>query len=124
MTKALLRGSLVCPVCKCSLQRLALMRGVVLRIRDIENSFPSIMLGDQRYFFCCPECRDMFLEDPVRYIKEYQEVVVCPVCLAERTRDRARRILYEGFEIYFCGCPHCEETFMKDPRRFVEELDK
>jgi hypothetical protein len=50
MTKALLRGSLVCPVCKCSLQRLALMRGVVLRIRDIENSFPLIMLGDQRYF--------------------------------------------------------------------------
>jgi hypothetical protein len=50
MAKALLRGSLVCPVCKCSLQRLALMRGVVLRIRDIENSFPSIMFGDQRRF--------------------------------------------------------------------------
>ena len=77
MTKILPRGFIICPVCKCSLQRLALMRGIVLKIRDIENSFPSIMLNNQKYFFCCRECRDRFLENPERYIKEYREIVVC-----------------------------------------------
>ncbi|MEM1611666.1 MAG: hypothetical protein QXQ57_08495 [Sulfolobales archaeon] len=44
--------------------------------------------------------------------------------MAERARDSARKILYGGLEIYFCGCPHCEEAFMRDPRRFIEEVNE
>jgi len=122
MLNAMPRGSIICPVCKCSLQRLALMQGVKVGIRDILANAPSAVIGDQRYFFCCPECRSRFLENPEIYVRDYRNYVVCPVCLAERIKDQARKILYQELEIYLCGCPHCETTFLKYPQRFIEYL--
>lgn len=46
--------------------------------------------------------------------------VVDPVCrMAMRIADAGGKETYEGREYYFCKMPHCQESFRKDPKRYL-----
>lgn len=46
--------------------------------------------------------------------------VVDPVCrMALRIADAGGKETYEGREYYFCKMPHCQESFRKDPERYL-----
>ncbi|BDB98481.1 YHS domain-containing protein [Saccharolobus caldissimus] len=125
MAKIVARGSLICPVCKCSLQRLILLgSGKLLKISEVSRKVPLTIYNGLKYYFCCEDCRERFLKNPEYYINESKNVVVCPVCFAERDRGNAIKIEYQSLEVYTCGCPHCEEAFLNDPASFLETIEE
>ncbi len=54
------KSPLICPTCGCSLVRLGIapVPALTFRFRDFE------------YFFCCADCRDLFVDEPERYLRE------------------------------------------------------
>ncbi|MFP3191372.1 MAG: YHS domain-containing protein [Thermoproteota archaeon] len=118
------RGSFICPVCKCSLQRLILLdTGKLLNISEVKRRVPSATYNNLTYYFCCDECKKKFHKNPEYYINEAKKIVVCPSCLAEREKRNAVKINYQEIDVYTCGCPHCEEAFLNDPHSFLEIIE-
>lgn len=83
----------------------------------------------KRVYFCSPECRAPFLEDPEKYIKKLEDEGVtlaklqtkCPVM----TKNNINKKLfadYEGKRVYFC-CPGCKPTFLKDPGKYIKKIE-
>jgi YHS domain-containing protein len=105
---------LICPTCGCSLVRLGITPVPTLsfRYRNVE------------YFFCCAGCRDLFVKEPERYLRETESLDVCPVCLAEKPASHAVRDEYAGRVFYFCRCPHCLEEFHRRPAQYVDRLER
>lgn len=102
----------VCPTCGCSLVRLGID----------ENRAPIYSFEGKAYYFCCEGCVDLFTEHPARFIKEIENIVVCPVCLAEKPIELSIKINYQGNEFFFCRCTHCREEFLKNPTYYLDRL--
>lgn len=103
----------VCPTCGCSLIRLGI---------SIDRA-PSKVVDGRELYFCCKECMDMFLRDPSRYLAEWKDIFVCPVCLAEKPKSMGVKFEWEGEEILFCRCPHCREEFRRKPDYYLRRLE-
>jgi YHS domain-containing protein len=105
-------GTLICRTCGCSLVRLGIAPGDASMHTYQGETHP----------FCCGGCVDVFLEEPERYLAETGDLIVCPTCLAEKPRSRARAIDVEGEEVYFCHCPPCAELYRSKPDFYRDRL--
>lgn len=102
----------ICPACGCSLVRLGLNDEDAARYR----------YAGVEHRFCCQGCVDVFTMDPERYLEEIRDLIVCPSCLAEKPLASTVSFEHEGRVIHFCRCPHCLETFKKNPQRLLRRL--
>lgn len=106
--------TLICPTCGCSLVRLG-----------IKKEKATIYRYDgEDLRFCCRGCADVFIADPQKYLKETSHLIVCPVCLAEKPIEWAVKLNIEGQDVHFCRCPHCTQTFRKDPSFYIKRLEE
>ena len=105
--------TLICPTCNCSLVRLEIGKDKAATGR----------YGGEEYYFCCKGCADLFSKDPRKYLQEISDLIVCPTCLGEKPQHLAVKLEVAGQEIYFCRCPHCQETFRKSPDYYVKRLE-
>ena len=102
----------ICPTCSCSLIRLGIS----------SDRWTKLIYEDKEYFFCCQGCVDLFNQEPSRYLKETENLVVCPTCLAEKPLQQTIRMEITGWEVFFCRCPHCPEMFQKKPDYYLKRL--
>jgi len=102
----------ICPPCGCSLVRLGIKKG---------NS-TSYTHNNTEYQFCCEGCLDLFKTNPEKYLQEINDLVVCPVCLREKSIELTTKIEHEGIDYHFCRCPHCEDQFKKKPDHYIKRL--
>ena len=105
--------SVICPTCGCSLVRLNISR---------EQAAPVTYRGAD-YYFCCKGCAERFASDAERYLAQIRDVVVCPACLGEKPAGLTVILEHAGRTLNFCGCPHCEESFAREPDRLVARLE-
>jgi len=105
--------TLICPTCGCSLVRLGISK----------DKATPYTYNDEEYYFCCQGCADIFVTDPGTYLQELSELIVCPVCLAEKPKDVAVRLEIAGQEVHFCRCTHCQEVFRKAPDYYIKRLE-
>ena len=103
----------ICPTCGCSLARLGVRREDAARDRYEGNE----------YLFCCEGCRETFAIDAERYLARIRDVVVCPVCLAEKPRAVMVAVEHRGATVHFCDCPGCFDTFRHDPDGVLARLE-
>ena len=104
--------TLICPNCGCSLVRLGIRKD-----EAVAYSHES-----KEYFFCCDGCLEQFLSDPERHLRETAGLIVCPVCLTEKSLNLTTKLEHDGEDIYFCRCPLCTEAFNKKPDYYVKRL--
>ncbi len=102
----------ICRTCGCSLVRLGISKNEATFHRH----------EGEEYSFCCQACVDVFITDPVKYLQETEDVIVCPTCLAEKPVERAAKLDWAGQEVHFCRCPSCQEEFQKDPDGYRNRL--
>ena len=105
--------TLVCPTCGCSLVRLGVNR----------DQAPTTRWNDEEFRFCCRGCADLFVTDPRRFIRETNDLIVCPTCLAEKPQQFAVKVEVAGQEVHFCRCPYCVEAYRKDPDYYLKRLE-
>lgn len=105
--------TLICPSCGCSLVRLGISK---------ENSIAHRHNGEE-YRFCCQGCADLFVTDPEKYLRETNELIVCPTCLAEKPQKWSVSLMIGPHEVYFCRCPYCAEVFERNPDFYLKRLD-
>ena len=82
----------------------------------------------QRIYFCCPACKETFLNDPEKYMKKIADENVllesvqknCPVMGGKI--DKNIYTDYNGRRIYFC-CESCMQSFSKDPEKYLKKLE-
>lgn len=104
----------ICPTCGCSLVRLGIKSTPRL----------SIKYKDQDYFFCCEGCIEQFQNNEEKYIAEIKNLIICPVCLAEKPENQVVSILYNERHFLFCRCPQCVLEFNKNPGYFIDRLNE
>jgi YHS domain-containing protein len=104
--------SRICPYCGCSLARLGIAR----------EAATALNYNGEELLFCCQGCLEGFKSDPERYLAEVRDLIVCPTCLAEKPRDVAVSIEYEGGSVYFCRCPGCAAEFKRRPGELLARL--
>ncbi len=104
--------TLICPTCGCSLVRLGINKDQAV----------TYSYQDQDYHFCCDGCREQFLTDPEKHLRETGGLMVCPVCLTEKTLGLTKKLEFEGEDLYFCRCPHCMDEFNKNPNYYIRRL--
>jgi len=102
----------ICPACGCSLVRLGITQEKAISQLD----------QDKQYWFCCDGCLDLFKNDPQQCLNETSELVVCPVCLAQKTINTTVEHVFNGMLFNFCRCPHCLNVFNQDQDYFVKRL--
>lgn len=102
----------ICPTCGCSLVRLGIK----------ENSSTKIEYQKNIYFFCCSGCATMFRDNPIKYIQEINNVIICPVCLAEKNINQTVDVKYNDIKIPFCRCSHCASEFQNRPQYYIDRL--
>lgn len=105
-------NTLICPTCGCSLVRLGIAKGQA----------PTYRYDDWEYHFCCQGCVDLFDSDPVKHLEETKDMIVCPVCLAEKPKYMAVRLEIADEEVYFCRCTHCQDMFRNTPDYYQKRL--
>lgn len=105
--------TLICPTCGCSLVRLGITK---------EKSVTDRHHGKE-HRFCCQGCADLFSTDPEKYLRQTENLVVCPTCLAEKPIESAVTMNVGGHEVHFCGCPYCAELFHKSPDFYMQRLE-
>ena len=104
--------TLLCPTCGCSLVRLGIAKD-----EAVAYSYQS-----KEYFFCCDGCLEQFITDPEKHLRESGGLIVCPVCLTEKSLDLTRTLELDGKDVYFCRCPHCMDEFTKNPEYYIKRL--
>ncbi len=104
--------TLICPTCGCSLVRLGINRDQAV----------AYNYEDQEYYFCCDGCLEQFIADPERHLRETGGLIVCPVCLTEKTLELTTKLDLDEADIYFCRCPHCMDEFNKNPDYYIKRL--
>jgi YHS domain-containing protein len=104
--------TLICPTCGCSL----------VRLRIGEDGAVSYHYDGEEYRFCCEGCVEVFVTDPEKYRHEVSNLVVCPVCLAEKPLETSVELEHAGNTLRFCRCPHCAEEFEKNPEHYLTRL--
>ena len=105
--------TLICPTCNCSLVRLGIT----------PDKAATYSHNGEKLYFCCQGCADLFNTDPQKYLDEIEDFIVCPSCLAEKPQEFAVKLEIDGHELHFCRCPHCHESFKKDPDFYIERLE-
>jgi YHS domain-containing protein len=105
--------TIICPTCGCSLVRLGISK----------DKASISCYDDKELYFCCQGCVDLFVADPEKYIKETNDLIVCPTCLAEKPRQWATKLNVGGQDVYFCRCPHCADLFQKEPDFYINRLE-
>ena len=105
--------TLICRTCGCSLVRLGISK---------ENSVAH-RYKDEEYRFCCQGCVDLFITDPGAYLRETNNLIVCPTCLAEKPVKWAAKMKIGQQEVHFCRCPYCAEVFEKNPDFYIKRLE-
>ena len=105
--------TLICPTCGCSLVRLGISKEDSVAYRHT----------DEEYRFCCQGCVDVFLTDPEKYLRDTNDVVVCPTCLAEKPRKRSATFEFAGEEVQYCRCPSCAEAIQEKPDFYIARLE-
>ncbi len=103
----------ICPTCGCSLVRLGIER----------KGATSHMHEGEELLFCCKGCLEIFENDPLRYLDEIRDWIVCPTCLAEKPKAMTVSILHEEQEVHFCRCPYCVDEFRKRPDQLLAQLE-
>ena len=106
--------TLICPSCGCSLVRLGISKDKATVYR----------YNKEDYYFCCQGCVDIFTTDPQEYIKETNDMIVCPTCLAEKPVQNAIKLEIDGSEVHFCRCAHCVDLFKKNPSFYIKRLEE
>jgi len=104
--------TLICPTCGCSLVRLGVF-GKNVVTREYKN---------EKYSFCCNGCAVMFDNDPETLLKETEDLIVCPSCLAEKSIDQTVKLNHKGETVYFCKCPYCMTVFKEKPEYYIKRL--
>ncbi len=102
----------ICPTCGCSLVRLGI---------DKSEAVASSYKGT-KYYFCCDGCLEQFATDPGKHVRETRGLIVCPVCLTEKSLNLTRKLDLDGEDIYFCRCPHCMDAFNENPEYYIKRL--
>ncbi len=102
----------ICPACGCSLVRLGINQKQAVPYRYQEK----------HYWFCCQGCLGIFKTNPEQLLKETSQLVVCPVCLAEKLINNTVEHLINGTPLHFCRCPHCLDVFNQDQDYFIKRL--
>ena len=102
----------ICPTCGCSLVRLGIK----------QESATKITYKNHSYHFCCTGCVTIFNENPEKYLQEIKDVVVCPVCLAEKNINQTVGVKYNDTTIPFCRCTHCASEFQKKPQYYIDRF--
>jgi len=105
--------TLICPTCSCSLVRLGIE----------PDKAASYYHNDEKLYFCCQGCVDLFSSDPQKYLSEIEYFIVCPTCLAEKPQELAVKLEIGGQEVHFCRCPHCHEAFKKKPDFYTRRME-
>ena len=103
---------LLCPGCGCSLVRLGIAR----------DRATKLVYGGHELHFCCGGCVDVFRDDPERFMREAEDLVICPTCLTEKPRVMTVAATIDGREFRFCRCPSCVDLFRKTPEVFMQRL--
>ena len=104
--------SKICPTCGCSLVRLG--------IKD--KSATKRTFKGESFSFCCSGCSKIFDKNPIKYIDEIKDVIVCPICLAEKNVAQTIAVKYKNNVTPFCRCPHCISTFEEKPEYYLDRL--
>ena len=104
--------TLICPTCGCSLVRLGIGKDEAV----------SYHYDGEEYRFCCDGCVEVFVTDHEKYLREVSNLVVCPVCLAEKPLETSVGLEHAGTTLRFCRCPHCAEEFGKNPEHYLARL--
>ena len=94
----------ICPTCNCSLIRLGIG----------SDRWTKLIYEDKEYFFCCQACVDLFNQKPSRYLKEIENLVVCPTCLAEKPLQQTVRMEIAGWEVFFVDVPIVLRCFKRN----------
>jgi len=102
----------ICPTCGCSLVRLGISNEKAGRYN----------YNGKELYFCCNGCIELFIKNPKRYIKETEDLIVCPTCLAEKPKKNTTSLNIDGQYIYFCHCPHCITLYKKDQEFYINRL--
>ncbi len=105
--------TLVCPTCGCSLVRLGISKDAA-----VAHSHEC-----KEYFFCCDGCLEQFIADPEKHLHETGGLMVCPVCLTEKSPELTKKLERDGAVLYFCRCPLCMEAFKKNPEYYIRRLE-
>ncbi len=105
--------TLICRHCGCSLVRLGISKDQAIPLRH----------EGQEHYFCCQGCADLFAKEPARHLQRTNDIVVCPTCLAEKTRQWAPTFEHQGQEVHYCSCPYCREEFQKKPDHYIARLE-
>ncbi len=104
--------TLICRTCGCSLVRLGIPAAATTMHEHRGEDHP----------FCCAACVEVFRTDPDRYLKETNDLIVCPTCLAEKPIESAMATTIDGQEVHFCRCPYCVEVFKRSPEFYTQRL--
>ncbi|MEO1882305.1 MAG: YHS domain-containing protein [Methyloprofundus sp.] len=102
----------ICPCCGCSLVRLGISQKMAV----------SLHYQQKLYWFCCDGCLKLFNSNPEKCLNETSELVVCPVCLAEKPVNMTVEHIFNGTLFNFCHCPHCLDVFNQDQDYFTKRL--
>ena len=65
---------------------------------------------------------DLFKTNPEQFLQETSDLVVCPVCLAEKPIAVTVEQKLNGKTFNFCRCPYCMDMFRQEPEYFVKRL--
>lgn len=102
----------VCPACGCSLIRLGIT----------QEKAVSHHHKEKQYWFCCEGCLELFKANSEQLLAETLNLVVCPVCLAEKPVITTVEHVFNGTLFNFCRCPHCLDIFNQDREYFIKRL--
>ena len=62
------------------------------------------------------------MKSPEPFIREVEDMHVCPTCLAEKPSAYTVLLKYNAMDIRFCRCTHCMESFKKNPNHYLDRL--
>ncbi len=78
---------------------------------------------EQGVLFCCDGCLEQFIAEPEKLLHETGGLIVCPVCLTEKSPALTKKLERDGTILCFCRCPLCMEAFMKNPEYYIRRLE-
>ena len=105
-------NDLICPTCGCSLVRLGISKD-----KSIVYEY-----NEKDYHFCCDGCVKIFANSPKKYLEEIKNIIVYPICLAEKSIRNTVKLNHNGKYYHFCRCPHCINEFNKNPDYFIKRI--
>jgi len=102
----------ICPTCGCSLIRLGISKEKAV----------SYHYNEKKYWFCCDGCLELFKSQPEQLLNETSDLVVCPVCLAEKPIKVTVEHIVKKTLFNFCRCPYCLDVFNQNQDYFIKRL--